>query len=457
MTKDKALKLALEALENVHIDFVCQSTHHKKKDQHGGFDACPNVIKHTEAITAIKEALAQPAQEPVEWMDEDERKAFERFNETSEDGEGYDVPKQMMKRLAQIGVVHHTSGGIYGVTEFGNWMLNNTAPPAAQPEHQAEPLTKERILVLVDAYVEASAKCDHILGHYAQTEFQIAQAKADLAKARATFETAIVAAQPEQEPDRQALQAAGTHPAPCARHCEAKAYEIEIRSLKAALRKELEQPKQEPVAWIAEVELSVFARTPKEKTTVEIWKKPVLDSDVAIYTAPPQRPTFYQPAANEAVEILKSLGYVYEPTYTGLAWAKKSAQPEQEQALKKLADLGQEIEQEPTCPKCKAAVLYECVACSSNNYPPKPEQEPVAFAAEIVEDVNGVLSTQWADWWIPNEGDKLYTTLPAAQRSWQGLDEDDIRKLYGKDLNYRDGNYVRYAMAVEAKLKEKNT
>jgi hypothetical protein len=32
--------------------------------------------------------------------------------------------------------------------------------------------------------------------------------------------------------------------------------------------------------------------------------------------------------------------------------------------------------QEPTCPECKAAVLYECVACSSNNYPPKPEQEP---------------------------------------------------------------------------------
>jgi len=33
-------------------------------------------------------------------------------------------------------------------------------------------------------------------------------------------------------------------------------------------------------------------------------------------------------------------------------------------------------EQEPTCPKCKAAVLYECVACSNNNYPPRPEQEP---------------------------------------------------------------------------------
>ena len=26
---------------------------------------------------------------------------------------------------------------------------------------------------------------------------------------------------------------------------------------------------------------------------------------------------------------------------------------------------------EPTCPECKAKVLFECVACSSNNYPPK--------------------------------------------------------------------------------------
>ena len=30
-----------------------------------------------------------------------------------------------------------------------------------------------------------------------------------------------------------------------------------------------------------------------------------------------------------------------------------------------------EPEQEPVCPDCKAEVLYECVACSSNNYPPK--------------------------------------------------------------------------------------
>jgi hypothetical protein len=31
---------------------------------------------------------------------------------------------------------------------------------------------------------------------------------------------------------RHELQAAGTHPAPCARHCESTAYEIEIRRLR---------------------------------------------------------------------------------------------------------------------------------------------------------------------------------------------------------------------------------
>tara|TARA_R110000868_G_scaffold254870_1_gene511412 strand:+ start:489 stop:848 length:360 start_codon:yes stop_codon:yes gene_type:complete len=41
-------------------------------------------------------------------------------------------------------------------------------------------------------------------------------------------------------------------------------------------------------------------------------------------------------------------------------------------------------EQEPVCPECKAVVLYECVACSSNNYPPqrKPLTDEQIFACE---------------------------------------------------------------------------
>jgi hypothetical protein len=48
--KDEALKLALEALE-------CALS-----------DGEPYIVKSKEAITAAKEALAQPVQEPVAWM-----------------------------------------------------------------------------------------------------------------------------------------------------------------------------------------------------------------------------------------------------------------------------------------------------------------------------------------------------------------------------------------------------
>jgi plasmid stabilization system protein ParE len=48
LTKDEALKLALEALEEAHYKIE-----HKQ-----------NAAKREQAITAIRKALAQPAQEP---------------------------------------------------------------------------------------------------------------------------------------------------------------------------------------------------------------------------------------------------------------------------------------------------------------------------------------------------------------------------------------------------------
>ncbi len=80
-------------------------------------------------------------------------------------------------------------------------------------------------------------------------------------------------------------------------------------------------------------------------------------------------------------------------------------------------------EQGPTCPECKAAVLYECVACSSNNYPPKPEQEPVAWQYKTVE-AGVFVSDQHppdVEVWNDIEWSKpLYTTPPAAQPDGYG-------------------------------------
>ena len=55
MTKDEALKLALEALEADELDMV--------DDGSGNM-----VFRKEQAIAAIKKALAQPKQEPVAWI-----------------------------------------------------------------------------------------------------------------------------------------------------------------------------------------------------------------------------------------------------------------------------------------------------------------------------------------------------------------------------------------------------
>jgi len=63
MTKDEALRLALEALENITSVFICQATHHAKKDRHLLREDCPNEVRHLKAINAIKATLANEALE----------------------------------------------------------------------------------------------------------------------------------------------------------------------------------------------------------------------------------------------------------------------------------------------------------------------------------------------------------------------------------------------------------
>jgi len=67
--------------------------------------------------------------------------------------------------------------------------------------------------------------------------------------------------------------------------------------------------------------------------------------------------------------------------------------------------------QEPLCPECKAEILYECVACSRNNYPP--------------------------------------------QRTWVGLTDEEITELRLKTFDTWATNYEVYKF-IETKLKEKN-
>jgi len=91
-------------------------------------------------------------------------------------------------------------------------------------------------------------------------------------------------------------------------------------------------------------------------------------------------------AAQQALVAMKSANHV------NYSWACVEAVAVleaalAEDALQRLTDVQQEMEaqQEPICPDCKAALLYECVACSRNNYPPqrKPLTDEEINALEL--------------------------------------------------------------------------
>ena len=141
-----------------------------------------------------------------------------------------------------------------------------------------------------------------------------------------------------------------------------------------------------------------------------------------------------------------------------------------------------EQQAEPICPECKAAVLYECVACSNNNYPPKQQAESVSHAAiaGALFDFMGWLTTR-KERLILSSTDNAspavesitefakmrglslddarvqdwqnYTTPP--QRPWVELEAEDLAQIESDEF-WQVGNHMAIAMAVEAKLKERN-
>jgi hypothetical protein len=124
----------------------------------------------------------------------------------------------------------------------------------------------------------------------------------------------------------------------------------------------------------------------------------------------------------------------------------------------------------PHAPDCKKqnaitalrAALAQDEPKGGGKLPPplqaEPAQEPVAWMSPASESMIGktdenyhIITTSKK---TANNSIPLYTHPP--RREWQVLTEEEIRATYGKDLNYRDGDYERFARAIETKLKEKN-
>ena len=103
--------------------------------------------------------------------------------------------------------------------------------------------------------------------------------------------------------------------------------------------------------------------------------------------------------------------------------------------------------QEPVCPECKAGVLYECVACSSNNYPPQRTEPPDWFPA--VENILKEYGLQAMDF-VADFKEAMKDAEP--QRTWVGLTDEDWKEIEDMPDTFDQG--VAWA---QAKLKELNT
>lgn len=78
-----------------------------------------------DALAAGKDAspLAGSIGGGVPFLNTADMADLERIEECFADGEGYDVPKERMQRLAELGVVRRHNGSHYSISSFGRWVL----------------------------------------------------------------------------------------------------------------------------------------------------------------------------------------------------------------------------------------------------------------------------------------------------------------------------------------------
>ena len=145
MTKDEALKLALEALHGF-IPYLPLND----EVQCGRYD---------KAITAIKEALAQPEQEPVVWMYQDKSTHEVRFQKHMRDF--VDHSKTSEVPLYSEPLANHELQCVCGAVWCGDEMVHlpNKAPP------QRKPLTDKEIILIV---AECASSHQHTDIHFAR-------------------------------------------------------------------------------------------------------------------------------------------------------------------------------------------------------------------------------------------------------------------------------------------------
>lgn len=78
--------------------------------------------------------MAVPAAPAVDaWLQPDDMAALQRFHETAEDDESYDIGKEAVARLCAFGCLQSHSFGRYSTTDFGDYLLDTWAGARTLP------------------------------------------------------------------------------------------------------------------------------------------------------------------------------------------------------------------------------------------------------------------------------------------------------------------------------------
>lgn len=87
---------------------------------------------YANCLDDVKRAFeAAPGRAPLTDADMEDLK---RLREVFDDGQGYDVPKERMKRLAELGVVRWHGREVYSITAFGMYCLGDWEFPLRTAE-----------------------------------------------------------------------------------------------------------------------------------------------------------------------------------------------------------------------------------------------------------------------------------------------------------------------------------
>lgn len=109
------------------------------------FSPAPHLAATEPLLTATQLQLVLSGSK-IAYLQRDDIEALQRLDGLFSDGEGYDLPKETMQRLAELGAVRHVGAGRYSITAFGRLALSEDCSrlPLETPDECNRRLDAER-------------------------------------------------------------------------------------------------------------------------------------------------------------------------------------------------------------------------------------------------------------------------------------------------------------------------